>query len=71
MKQKNLERWAPFVLLFIVVALWQTVCSVFSIAEFIFPSPKAIAEAMAEFSSPIAEASAGSRRTSSAVSTSA
>ncbi len=56
MSNKQMERWAPFVLLAIVVGLWQLVCSVFSIAEFIFPAPLAIAQAMGEFASPIAEA---------------
>jgi NitT/TauT family transport system permease protein len=56
MSRKQIERWAPFALLALVVALWQLVCSVFSIPEFIFPAPLAIADAMAEFSGPIAEA---------------
>lgn len=56
MSRKQVERWAPFALLALVLALWQLVCSVFSIPEFIFPAPLAIADAMAEFSGPIAEA---------------
>jgi NitT/TauT family transport system permease protein len=56
MSNKQMERCAPFVLLAIVVGLWQLVCSVFSIAEFIFPAPLAIAQAMGEFASPIAKA---------------
>ena len=38
---------APFVLLVVLVALWQLVCSVFAIPEFIFPSPLLIAQALA------------------------
>ena len=56
MSQKQIERWAPWALLALVLALWQIVCSVFSIAEFIFPAPLAIAESMAEFAGPIAQA---------------
>ena len=56
MNNKQLERWAPWVLLIAVVALWQAVCTGFSIAEFIFPAPLAIAQAMNEFAGPIAEA---------------
>lgn len=56
MSRKHVERWAPFALLALVVALWQLVCSAFSIPEFIFPAPLAIADALAEFSGPIAEA---------------
>ncbi|MEP6773926.1 MAG: ABC transporter permease, partial [Polaromonas sp.] len=49
MNNKQLERWAPWVLLAAVVALWQAVCAGFSVPEFIFPAPLAIAQAMAEF----------------------
>ncbi len=56
MNNKQLERWAPWVLLALVVALWQAVCSGFSIPEFIFPAPLTIAQAMTEFAGPIAEA---------------
>jgi NitT/TauT family transport system permease protein len=54
MNSRNLERAAPLVLLLILVALWQLVCSVFAIPEFIFPSPVLIAQALAEFTGPIA-----------------
>jgi NitT/TauT family transport system permease protein len=37
-----------------LVALWQLVCSVFAIPEFIFPSPLLIAQALGEFTGPIA-----------------
>jgi NitT/TauT family transport system permease protein len=56
MSNRTLERWAPLALLVVLIALWQAVCSLFGIAEFIFPSPRVIAEAMVEFSGPIAEA---------------
>jgi NitT/TauT family transport system permease protein len=56
MNNKQLERWAPWALLAAVVALWQVACSVWSVPEFIFPAPLAIAQAMAEFTTPIAEA---------------
>src|SRR5215204_2615237 len=56
MNNKQLERWAPWVLLAAVVALWQAVCAGFSVPEFIFPAPLTIAQAMAEFAGPIAEA---------------
>ncbi len=54
MNSRNLERAAPFVLLVALVALWQLVCSVFAIPEFIFPSPLLIAQALGEFTGPIA-----------------
>ena len=54
MSKKNLERAAPFVLLIALVALWQLACTVFAIPEFIFPSPLLIAQALGEFTGPIA-----------------
>jgi len=56
MSSKVIERWSPLVLLLVLVALWQGVCVLFAIPEFIFPSPTQIAQAMGEFSGPIAEA---------------
>jgi len=53
---KNVERWSPVIVLVAVLLLWQLVCVVFSIPEFIFPSPLQIAQAFAEFASPIMEA---------------
>ena len=42
MNQKQLETWSPWVLLVAVVLLWQVICSVFAVSEFIFPSPARI-----------------------------
>ena len=56
MTRQQKERWAPVLLAIVLLLLWQLVCSVFGIPEYIFPSPRAIAEAMTEFSGPIAEA---------------
>ena len=49
MKARTIERWAPWALLLAVVALWQAVCSVFAVSEFIFPSPARIGEQMIEY----------------------
>ena len=54
MKQKTIENWAPWVLLVGIVALWQIVCSVFNVSEFIFPSPTRIASQFWEFRGTIA-----------------
>jgi NitT/TauT family transport system permease protein len=39
MAKKQLERWSPWVLLVLIIALWQAIFSFFSVSEFIFPSP--------------------------------
>ena len=43
MKNKQLQFWAPWVLLVIIIALWQLICTMFKVSEFIFPSPLRIA----------------------------
>jgi NitT/TauT family transport system permease protein len=51
-----MERWAPVATAAIALLLWQLVCSLFNIADFIFPSPLTIAQAMREYIGPIGEA---------------
>ena len=54
MHKKKLEAWSPWILLIACLALWQLVCSVFNVSEFIFPSPSRIADQFWEFKSTIA-----------------
>ena len=54
MSQKQLERYAPWGLLVLTIAIWQLVCSAFSVSEFIFPSPLRIWQQMVEFRDVIA-----------------
>jgi len=56
MNGKALERWAPVITAVALLLLWQLACSLFSIADYIFPSPLTIAGAMGEYAGPIAEA---------------
>ena len=56
MNSKTTERWAPVVTAAALLILWQLVCSLFRIADFIFPSPITIVQAMIEFAGPIGEA---------------
>ena len=56
MNRKTTERWAPVVTAIGMLVLWQLVCSLFRIADFIFPSPLTIVQAMIEFAGPIGEA---------------
>ena len=41
---RALHRFAPLLLLIATVLLWQAVCSLFDVSEFIFPSPWRVAE---------------------------
>ena len=54
MKKSTLQKSAPWLLLAAVLIIWQLVCSLFNVSEFIFPSPAAIVQSMIEFAGPIA-----------------
>lgn len=49
MINKQLERFAPWLLLVAVVIIWQVVCSGFNVSEFVFPSPLQIFDKTLEF----------------------
>ena len=57
MNSKKLEillsQWSPLILFVLLLAVWQGICGLFNIPEFIFPSPLQIGQAMAEFAGPI------------------
>jgi len=55
-KRQTMLRWAPVVTACAGLLLWQALCSGLSIAEYVFPSPLKIAQAMAEFAGPITQA---------------
>jgi NitT/TauT family transport system permease protein len=48
MNQKQMERWAPWILLVTVVVLWELLCRVFNVSDFIFPAPSRIWAATVE-----------------------
>ena len=52
---RRFETWAPWLLLLAVLLLWQAICSLFNVSEFIFPSPARIAEQFIEFKGEIAK----------------
>ena len=56
LQRRRMERWSPVVAATGMLLVWQLVCSAFQIADFIFPSPWTIAQAMIEFFGPIMEA---------------
>lgn len=49
-----LERWSPVVVLIAIVVVWQAVCSIFQVSEFIFPSPGRIWDQFLEFKAVVA-----------------
>lgn len=54
MKQRNIERWSPWLLLVFTIIFWQTITSALQVSEFIFPSPARILEQAIEHHAVIA-----------------
>ena len=54
MNKKQVEMWAPWILLVIIIAMWQILCSALEVSEFIFPSPWRIWTQFLEFKGIIA-----------------
>ncbi|MBQ0957661.1 ABC transporter permease [Ideonella sp. 4Y11] len=54
MTRKSLEAWSPWVLLVLILLVWQAICSAFNVSEFIFPSPARIWEQLLEYKEVIA-----------------
>ena len=54
MTTKERERYAPWLLLIVVLVLWEALCRGFGISEFIFPTPSQIAGQLVEFRGVIA-----------------
>ncbi len=52
--QRKLEAWAPWLVSIAVLVLWQAICSLFRVSDFIFPSPYTIVQALVEYAKPIA-----------------
>ena len=50
----RLERYAPWFLTGVLLVVWQAVCSLFNVSEFIFPSPIAVAQSLVQYAGPIA-----------------
>ncbi|RZS80415.1 ABC transporter permease [Pigmentiphaga kullae] len=54
MNNKFAERLAPITLLIAVIILWEIICRVFEVSEFIFPSPSQILQATIDYAPVIA-----------------
>jgi NitT/TauT family transport system permease protein len=46
---------APWFLLIVILGIWQFICSVWQVSDFIFPSPASILQAMVDYAGPITE----------------
>jgi len=50
---RSFERFAPLLLLAVILLIWEVVCRGFSISDFILPAPSAILVALVEYAGPI------------------
>ena len=48
-RRRMLERVSPFILMALIVVVWEVICRVFNVSEFIFPAPSAIWAKLVEF----------------------
>ena len=53
-RDRRVDTWAPWLLSAAILVVWQVVCQVFAISDFIFPSPVQIVKALVEHAGPIA-----------------
>ena len=56
MTRKNTEALAPLVALIAILLLWQGICTLLKVPEYIFPTPLTIAQSLIEFAAPIGKA---------------
>ena len=54
MNKTLLQKSAPWLLMALVLIIWQAICSLFNVSEFLFPSPVAIVQSLVEFAGAIA-----------------
>jgi NitT/TauT family transport system permease protein len=52
-QMKHVKKAAPFLLLLGIILLWELVCRIFNVSDFIFPSPSQIVVQMVEYRSVI------------------
>jgi NitT/TauT family transport system permease protein len=52
-RSRTFERLAPWLLLAAILLVWEVLCRVLSVSEFVLPTPSAIAGALVEFAGPI------------------
>src|ERR671938_38031 len=52
-RNRKLEAWAPWLVLAALLILWELICRVFRVSDFIFPAPSAIVVSLKQYAGPI------------------
>ena len=53
MTSRQFDAWSPWIVLAAILVVWELVCRVFQVSDFIFPAPSAIALSLKQFAGPI------------------
>jgi NitT/TauT family transport system permease protein len=53
MKQRRIEKWSPWIVLAVILVVWELICRVFQVSDFIFPAPSAILVSLKQYAGPI------------------
>jgi NitT/TauT family transport system permease protein len=54
-RRRALEAWSSWIVLAAILVLWELVCRVFRVSDFIFPAPSAILASLRQYAGPIAQ----------------
>jgi NitT/TauT family transport system permease protein len=52
-KQRKLEKWSPWIVLAAIIIVWELICRVFHVSDFIFPAPSGIVASLRQYAGPI------------------
>ena len=52
-KSRKLEKWSSWILLALIILVWEVICRAFKISDFIFPTPSAILLSLKQYAGPI------------------
>jgi NitT/TauT family transport system permease protein len=54
-KQRRLEKYSSWIVLAAILAIWELICRVFHVSDFIFPAPSAILVSLRQYAGPITQ----------------
>lgn len=52
-KISNWEKWSPWIVLAAIIIVWELICRVLQVSDFIFPAPSAIFASLRQYAGPI------------------
>lgn len=54
-KQRKLEKYSSWIVLAAILIIWELICRVFQVSDFIFPAPSAILVSLRQYAGPITQ----------------